>query len=158
MNRLARTWILALAASGGGCAAVPGTAAPAAEPPRAAPVAEPDAAVEQLQVALGRTVSAANGALAVTFLEVVSDSRCPRGETCVWEGDAVLRFALRAGEERATVELHTAAREVRAAGIAGWQVELLALEPAPVSGKPAAAAPVAQLAVRRGDAPGPSLQ
>ena len=158
MNRLARTWILALAASGGGCAAAPGTAAPAAEPPRAAPVAEPDAAVEQLQVALGRTVSAANGALAVTFLEVVSDSRCPRGETCVWEGDAVVRIALKSAADSGTAELHTASRLAHAAEFAGWSVTLVALDPVPIAGKPAPQGYVATIRVTRGVAPADAIQ
>jgi hypothetical protein len=66
---------------------------------------------------------------------VVADSRCALGVQCVWEGDAVVRVWLRAGPARETVELHTARRERRAANLAGYELRLLALEPAPVAGR-----------------------
>jgi hypothetical protein len=141
------------------CVLLSGAARAAGEPLVAHPTGNAGpAAAESLRLEPGQAATAAGGVLTITFVEVVADSRCPRGETCVWEGDAVLRFALQCGDERATVELHTSARYARAGGFAGWRVELVAFEPAPVSGKPAPTAPVATLAVSRGDAPGASLQ
>jgi hypothetical protein len=112
--------------------------------------AAPEPAAETLRLLPGETASAADGALEVTFLEVLRDSRCARGETCIWAGEAVVRFQLVSGGQRATIELRAPSRERRAAVFSGWRVELAALEPAPAS--------AATLVVSRGDASAPSLQ
>jgi len=66
---------------------------------------------------------------------VISDSRCPVGVNCVWEGDAVARVALRVGPEAPeTLELHTAARGPGAASHRGFGVRLLRLDPVRVEG------------------------
>ena len=82
------------------------------------------------------------GEVWMTLTDVHSDSRCPRGVTCVWAGDAVAAIAVhppcfKAGCKAASVrlELHTSL-EPRA-GV-GWshRVQLLALQPEPIHGKP----------------------
>jgi hypothetical protein len=155
MRPVSRSWPLAVAVSlaVAGCGAF-------AEKPAAAPVAAadtvprmpaaPEPAAETLRLLPGETASAADGALEVTFLEVLQDSRCARGETCIWAGEAVVRFQLVSGGQRATIELRAPSREGRAAEFSGWRVELAALEPAPAS--------AATLVVSRGDAPAASLQ
>lgn len=74
--------------------------------------------------------------LVVRFADVAADQRCPRDVTCVWEGDAeVVVTVVQDGDER-TLHLHTprdlvgpTAAELRS----GHRLELLALEPEPVS-------------------------
>jgi hypothetical protein len=132
-----------------GCAGAAGSS----EPVIAAPVA-----ASELHLELGKTVVVEGGALEVTFSEIASDSRCPRGETCVWEGDAVVRFAVRSGAETGAIELHTSSRGARTAGFAGWRIELVALEPEPVAAKPVPQTPVATLRVERGDATDGAIQ
>jgi hypothetical protein len=108
----------------------------------------------EIRVGVGETARTANGALEVTFVGVLSDSRCPRGEACVWEGDAVVLLRLRAAEADEEAELHTAARGPRAAYVAGWRVELLDLQPSPVTGQPMhPEAYTAALRVTRGHGP-----
>lgn len=43
--------------------------------------------------------------LAVTPLEVIEDSRCPKGVQCVWQGRVVLRAQLELGHESIGVEI-----------------------------------------------------
>ena len=82
------------------------------------------------------------GEVWMTLTGVPSDSRCPRGVTCVWAGDAVAAIAVhppcyKAGCKAASVglELHTSL-EPRAGVGWNYHVELRALHPAPVYGNP----------------------
>lgn len=74
--------------------------------------------------------------LVVRFADVPTDHRCPRDVTCVWEGDAqVMVTVVQDGSER-TLHLHTP-RDLIGPTTAelgsGHRLELLALEPEPVS-------------------------
>ncbi len=55
---------------------------------------------DALTIGYGRTVTLGDG-LRVTFMRVVSDSRCPSGVTCIQKGDVVVELGfLRQGESR----------------------------------------------------------
>lgn len=43
---------------------------------------------QQFELAVGQTASIQGEELKLNFLEVVGDSRCPRGVTCIWAGEA----------------------------------------------------------------------
>lgn len=124
MQRALTTLLLALSGAPG-CAAGPGQPLPL-EPGRA------------VSLKVGDSARTADGALHIGFEAVGADSRCPRGEQCVWAGDATVRLWLqRPGGARQRFELHTAAGLGQAAPEPG--VRLLRLEPAPVSGRALAA-------------------
>jgi hypothetical protein len=96
--------------------------------------------------------------LEVGFEGVSGDSRCAKGETCVWEGDANVRVWLQAGDGAKVVrELHTSARSAdtdTATDYAGWTVGLDGLAPYPVAGRAIAPADyVATLRITRGMTP-----
>ena len=62
----------------------------------ASPAAPPDFTTGGL--AAGDEVSpVGNDVFFVSFIEVLSDSRCPTRVQCVWEGDATVRFGYRFG-------------------------------------------------------------
>ena len=42
---------------------------------------------EQFSIAVGQSASIAGEKLRIKFIEVVADSRCPTGATCVWQGE-----------------------------------------------------------------------
>ncbi len=42
---------------------------------------------EEVDLKIGETVSIEDESLKIKFTEVVGDSRCPTGATCVWEGE-----------------------------------------------------------------------
>jgi hypothetical protein len=73
--------------------------------------------------------------LEIRFQSVASDSRCPKGETCVWEGDATVVVSVRGyGAPAARVELHTSAKGPSEAVHGEWTIRLLSLDPYPVTG------------------------
>lgn len=126
--------------------------------PAAPAMPAPQVSPADIRIELGGTATVEAGALEIRFSEVAQDSRCPKGEACVWEGDAVVRIALKSAADAGTVELHTASRLPHSAGFAGWFVELVALDPVPVAGKPIARGYVATLRVTRGVAPADAIQ
>jgi hypothetical protein len=133
--------LLAMAGCAGGCASHAGAAAAAAEE-------------ESVQIRIGQRVAVEKGALEIAFEAVTTDSRCPKGETCVWEGDAVVMLAVQAaGRPVARVELHTSPRGPSAAAYEDWSLRLGALEPYPVTGRTIPPdAYVATIVVTRGGA------
>jgi hypothetical protein len=60
----------------------------------------------------------------VTFDSVSNDSRCKKGQTCVWEGDATVNFTV-GGD---AVALHTSKKvQPQSAAAHGYQVQLITL-------------------------------
>ena len=43
---------------------------------------------QEFSLSIGQTASIQDEALKLKFLEVISDSRCPKDVTCVWQGQA----------------------------------------------------------------------
>ena len=61
---------------------------------------------EPFDLNIDQTATISGEGLEVRFADVVSDSRCPRGVQCVWEGVAVIRLSVeRAPDPRATLTL-----------------------------------------------------
>jgi hypothetical protein len=42
---------------------------------------------EEFSIAVGQTASIGRGEFKIKFVEVVTDSRCPTGATCIWQGE-----------------------------------------------------------------------
>ena len=102
----------------------------------------------------GESAQISDGDLRVGFEAVTADSRCPKGEQCVWAGDATVQVWLQQGfGPRATRQLHAAPGAAQAASALGHELRLVRLDPHPVSGK-AVAKPdhVATLTLSRGSA------
>ena len=58
---------------------------------------------EQVNLAIGQTVAMVGEPLRITFVEVAGDSRCPRGATCVWQGEAICRLKMNLHGSETTV-------------------------------------------------------
>jgi hypothetical protein len=100
-------------------------------------------ASEPKVVALGRKFSLRVGesaqvegeGLEIGFESVVADSRCPKGEQCIREGEATIRVWLRkAPGARETQELHVSSEDGSLSG-QGYELRALRLDPYPISGK-----------------------
>jgi hypothetical protein len=92
--------------------------------PRSVPLAE------EFTLEPGQTAHVEGADLSVTFESVSSDSRCPEGVNCVWEGDAVVVVSVRLGSDPASRrELHTARDSEADAG--SHRVRLVRLAPLP---------------------------
>lgn len=105
------------------------------------------------QLGVGRSTAVVPNALKIGFDGVTADSRCGKGEVCVWEGDAVVRIWLQGPSgKKERRELHTAARSPGTTTFEGFMIRLLALNPVRISGHSIAPKSyVATLAVARGD-------
>ena len=91
---------------------------------------------ERFSLHVGESVSIPQQGLHVQFDAVVADSRCAKGEQCVWAGDGIIRVSLhREDDASESRELHTASQRARIADFNGFTVELLALDPARIAGR-----------------------
>jgi hypothetical protein len=81
----------------------------------------------------GRSARIADTDLTVRFDRVEADSRCPTDVQCITAGDAEVALSIAAGQ--AAAERHTVhtSREPRATTHGAFRIELVALDPAPVS-------------------------
>jgi hypothetical protein len=117
---------------------------------------------ESFVLGVGQSARIEAEALDVGFDGVTADSRCPKGEQCIWEGDATVRVWLqRASEPKKVYELHTSLRKEggpseSTAGSASHEVRLLRLDPHPITGRAIAKGDYrATLEVRRGSSAAP---
>jgi hypothetical protein len=89
-----------------------------------------------VELPLGTPVKDPVSKATFTFVTVVNDSRCPKGVTCVWEGDAVIEVRVtREGGEAETVQLHSNAPAGQGAVVRGLRIALERLEPYPEEGR-----------------------
>jgi hypothetical protein len=91
---------------------------------------------KSFDLALAESATIEAEALQIGFDDVVADSRCPKGERCVWEGDATVRVWLqKASATKEARDLHTSTEQESVVSYEGYQVRLLRLAPYPVSGR-----------------------
>jgi hypothetical protein len=82
---------------------------------------------EEFQLRVGEQASLDNGNFHITFEEVLEDSRCPEGVTCVWAGNA--RIALVLNESEANLNTYLEPQEITRSG---YLVKLISVSPYPV--------------------------
>lgn len=86
-----------------------------------------------LALRIGQEVGAPDSVMGVSFLGVLSDSRCPVDVLCVWQGDAEVEIGVRFGEgPTVPYVLHTGV-EPRSVDVRLYRITLVRLRPAPVS-------------------------
>lgn len=82
----------------------------------------------EITVKLGQTAGCGPG-MSICFEDVLEDSRCPVGATCVWAGNAKVALMVeRTGESPVRIELNTTL-EPRSGKISNTTVELADLSP-----------------------------
>jgi hypothetical protein len=86
--------------------------------------------VQTTTLAKGHSASVAGGVV-LSFDRVVSDSRCPTGVACAWEGEVTVRLILTdgGGSTPFTLSDHARSREVN-----GYTFTLIAVRPHPTAG------------------------
>lgn len=81
----------------------------------------------------GEAAHMGNDGLVLQFERVTEDARCPVGDTCVSDGDAVVLATLRRPpNEPASLELHTNPSATHEGKYLRYRVRLVRLEPRPV--------------------------
>ena len=71
--------------------------------------------------------------LALSFVKIISDSRCPINANCVWEGEATVELAI--GDQTLTLSLHAGHPEKSTGKAGDYTVKLLEVSPYPELGK-----------------------
>ena len=93
---------------------------------------------QEFTLKLGQTARVKGEGLEVKFASVVEDSRCPKGEQCIWQGRARIRVEVAGGGgEPVTLELGTEPGRQEAARL-DYGLTLVALNPYPTANKQAA--------------------
>ena len=93
---------------------------------------------EEFNLRVGETAYIADTRLSIRLNAVPEDSRCPRDVVCVWAGNARVSLSLRdfsnvdAVDVNSTIEPRTVTRW-------GYTVQLVDVQPVPISGQPIAA-------------------
>jgi hypothetical protein len=104
----------------------------------------------QLDIPLGETRLLDEERLAITFVRVAEDSRCPTNVQCVHAGNATVGLILQErGEATRAVVLDTH-DEDRTVSHEGYVISIVDLQPWPVSGQPRPENYVVRLHVVRG--------
>jgi hypothetical protein len=88
---------------------------------------------KEVVIAPGETAAVASD-LRVGFVQVDGDSRCPTDVVCITAGDALVRITLEVGSDAVERDLHT--RDKQPVSHAGVRVELMKLDPYPLSSRP----------------------
>jgi hypothetical protein len=91
---------------------------------------------EDFQLRIGQSAQVSDAEMKIGFQAVTSDSRCAKGETCITEGDAIVRIWLEdSGGTREERDLHTGSQMARATDFANFSIGLVALHPERISGR-----------------------
>jgi hypothetical protein len=86
-------------------------------------------------LAPGERAAIRNSPIAVEFLRVSGDSRCPGDAICIQGGDALVHVRVD-GNGTGEYDLHTGDQSRASATHAGYLIELLELQPYPFSSQP----------------------
>ena len=90
---------------------------------------------QAFDIKVGQEASINSQQLTLRFLSVSEDSRCPRGENCIWEGNGKVNIELTgAGQTSHVVELNTAMSLKSEATYLSYKISLLGLQPYPSAG------------------------
>jgi len=89
----------------------------------------------EFKLQVGKQVTVKGSKLKIKFVGVDNDSRCPSDVTCVWGGNAAVRFQLSTGSRSKTVTLNTskASSFISEVTFQGYRVQLTELSPYPRS-------------------------
>jgi len=104
---------------------------------------------KRVSIVSGREKTVPGFGMRIKFLEVLDDSRCPVGTTCIWAGNAKVKIQVFAGRRAATFELNSTVSP-RTVTIGGYEIKLDSLEPRPRAGSSGRQSPyTAVFAIRR---------
>ena len=90
---------------------------------------------ERFTLSPGEAVAIADADLALQFLSVTGDSRCPADAVCILGGDAIVEIRAFDGSDAALLSLHTG-DAARSSGVyRGARISLVELQPYPFSSR-----------------------
>lgn len=89
----------------------------------------------QFNLAVGQEAQIQGSAVSIRFSGVGEDSRCGTDVQCIWTGNAVVRLILSSSATTPDESHLNTGLEPRQTPYAGYTIRLVALNPAPKSGK-----------------------
>jgi hypothetical protein len=78
------------------------------------------------KIKLGQTLEFQGTDLSITFEELLEDSRCPEGATCVWAGNG--RVSIKLNELQAEINTYLDPKSI---DLSDYEIKLLSLSPYP---------------------------
>lgn len=91
----------------------------------------------EFQLRAGETAAVAGTSVALRFVVVANDSRCPADAICVTPGDASAVFSVaERGRPATSLTLRTTPGEGRSEVVGDWRLTLTRLDPYPYAGRP----------------------
>ncbi|GAA5520380.1 hypothetical protein LQ318_01520 [Aliifodinibius salicampi] len=81
---------------------------------------------EEFEIEFGKQITIPEEGISLQFSDVLEDSRCPKGVTCVWAGNAEIVIQLNDAEANLNTYL-----EPKQTNIHEYKVQLLSLNPYP---------------------------
>jgi hypothetical protein len=106
--------------------------APAASGPLQVKTGEP------FKLSPGESATTESGDLTITFNSVTGDSRCPSDALCIQAGEAKVSLSMQSSGGNLDAELSTAGGDTSQVESGGYLVQLVNLEPYPISSQPIA--------------------
>jgi hypothetical protein len=85
---------------------------------------------QEIVLAVGGSRQIAGTEVTLTF-RAVEDSRCPKGVTCVWAGDAAIELRVTSPTASVSYTLHTNDESARRVEHDGLRIQLVSLTPEP---------------------------
>ena len=112
-----------------------GNSKPPAEPSDDEPQPKVVSTNTEFTLRRGERAAADQGALLITFLAVLNDSRCPADAVCVWHGDAAMLLRIESLRSDAPTRLDTLHTELqpRQTSYIGYIIRANELRPYPYS-------------------------
>ena len=95
------------------------------------PQSQPTPTSARVTLAPGENASVLGGRLTLRFDDVVSDSRCPTSEQCVWAGRAEVALTADAGGTSASYRVFAPGASPTGVAHEEFRIELLRLDPHP---------------------------
>ena len=90
-----------------------------------------DGRVRPVTLGVGESFELPDGSV-LEFVGLVEDSRCPADAMCIWQGQAVLQFALDGQRFKTTFT----GPDDEVVVVAGWAVQVLDVQPYPLASQP----------------------
>ena len=94
---------------------------------------------EPVEIYLGETISHCEENISITFVELISDSRCPANANCIWQGMIEVKIAVAIEGKESTFQLSSepnyGSKLPRTQELEGYQITLENAIPYPVIGQ-----------------------
>lgn len=94
---------------------------------------------EPIEIYLGETISHCEENISLTFVELISDSRCPANANCIWQGMIEVKIAVVIEGKESTFQLSSepnyGSKLPRTQELEGYQITLENAFPYPVIGQ-----------------------